>query len=159
MIPRVAYGVGWAILGLCILLFIVGLVQNPVQARRQQFELALAEAPPLELNLDLNAGSEFEAWQQSVSGRPRLWQPLMEPPKIDAPPPELQKMLGGVEPTRNTMGSGDTLRIQIKVDGKREWFSKGHQVKGCTIQDINDNEVMFTVVQDGRTHGIRVPRR
>ncbi|MDZ4860308.1 MAG: hypothetical protein SGI88_15125 [Candidatus Hydrogenedentes bacterium] len=159
IVQRAAYAIAWGVLALCVVLFVAGLVRNPVKAKRQQFDQRIAEASPEELNLDFNAGAEFEQWQQNVSARPKLWQPLVPPPAVVAPPPALLQMLAGVEPTRNTMGSGDTIRVQIRVDGKKEWFSKGQSIKGCTLQEITDTEVLFTVVQQGQTHGIRLPRK
>lgn len=159
MIIRYAYAAGWLLLACMLALLIAGFVRNPVNAKRQQFERQLADATPEEIDIDLSVDPKFEAWQQSISARAKLWGPLVPPPKVDAPPPALQQMLAGVEPTRNTMGSGPTTRIQVRVDGKKDWFGVGQQVKGCTIEEITPTDVLFTVVQDNVKHGIRLERK
>lgn len=156
---RIAYWVGGAVLAVLIVMLLIGFLQNPVEARRADLERRLSELSPVEPEFDLGADAKFEEWQQSVAARARLWGPLIPPQKAEAAPPALQQMLAGVEPTRNTMGSGDSAKVQIRVDGKKDWYAKGQQVKGCTIAEITPNDILFTVTQDERVHGMRLPRK
>ena len=153
------YAAGWIALAVLVVLFIVGSVRNPARAARAAFERRLAESAPAGIDIDLGRDMNFELWQRTVSARGKLWSPLVPPQQAQAAPPALQQMLAGVEPTRNTMGSGAGLRIQIRVDGKKDWYAKGQQAKGCTIEEITENDVLFTLVQDGAKHGIRLPRK
>lgn len=159
MTARYAYAVGWALLGLCVVLFVMVLVRNPVQAKRQEFDRRMADQTVEDFDSKFASDPEFEQWQNSVTSRPKLWGPLMAPPQAVAAPPALQQMLAGVEPTRNKMGSGPTQKIQVSVDGKKNWYAKGDLIKGCTVEEITENDVLFTLQQDGRKHGMRLPRK
>jgi hypothetical protein len=75
------------------------------------------------------------------------------------PPPDLAQVLAGVEPTRNTMGTGPTQKVQIRVDGARGWYAKGDQIKGCTIEEIAEAHVVFSTVHNGQKYGVPLPRR
>ena len=156
---RYGYAAGWIALGVCVVLLMLGVVRNPVQGQRQQFAQRMAELTTPEFDSDFASDPEFEAWQKSVSTRPKLWGPLVAAPQAVAAPPALQEMLAGVEPTRNKLGSGESLKIQISVDGKKDWFTKGQQVKGCTLEEITEGDVLFTLVQGGQKHGMRLPRK
>lgn len=153
------YGAGWIALAAMLVLLVVGAVRNPARAARAAFERRLADSAPTGIGLSLARDTNFDQWQRTVSGRANLWGPLVPPQKAQTPPPALQQMLAGVEPTRNTMGTGAGLRVQIRVDGKKDWYAKGQQAKGCTIEEITENDVLFTLVQDGAKHGIRLPRK
>ena len=150
---------GWIALAALAVLLVAGFVRNPTQAARKEFERQLAESAPSGIDINLESGPNLETWQRAVSGRAELWGPLVPPQKAEAPAPMLLEMLKGVEPTNRTLGSGSTQRIQIKVDGKKEYYGKGQQVKGCTIEEITANDVLFTLVQDGKVHGTRLPRK
>lgn len=153
------YAAGWIALAAMLGLLAIGSVRNPTRAARSELERRLADAAPTGIDIGLSRDTNVGEWQRIVSGRANLWGPLVPPQKAVAPPPALQQMLAGVEPTRNTMGSGATLKIQIRVDGKKEWYAKGQQAKGCMIEEITDNDVLFTLLQDGAKHGIRLPRK
>jgi hypothetical protein len=142
-----------------LVLLIVGFIRNPARAARIEFERTLAQSATDSVDINLARDPDFENWQRSISSRASLWGPLVPPQKAVAPAPKLQEMLQGVEPTRNTMGSGPSMRVQIRVDGKKEWFSKGQQAKGCTIEEITPNDVLFTLIQGSEKHGIRLPRK
>lgn len=153
------YAAGWAAIAILGVVLVVGFFRNPVRAERSKFDRTLADSASSDVGIDLSPDPDFTKWQRVVSSRADLWGPLVPPQKVAPPPPAMQAMLAGVEPTRNTMGSGENMRIQIRVDGKKEWFSKGQQVKGCTIEELTDADVLFTLVQDGAKHGIRLPRK
>lgn len=154
-----AYAAGWLALGVLAVLLVVGFVRNPTHALRRDFERQLAEDVPNEIDVDLARDPNFENWQRVVSSRANLWGPLVPPPKMEAPKPILAEILTGVEPTRNKIGSGEGVKVQIRVDGKKDFYARGDQIKGCTISEITDSDVMFTMVKDGLTHGIRLQRR
>ncbi|NUM56527.1 MAG: hypothetical protein HUU46_23085 [Candidatus Hydrogenedentes bacterium] len=154
-----AYVAAWIAIALCLVLFVAGFVRNPVLAERQRFERELAENAPTEIDISLERDPDFENWQRVVSSRANLWGPLVPPQKVEAPAPMLAEILAGVEPTRNKIGTGDSMKVQIRVDGKKDFYGKGDQIKGCTINEITDADVVFTLVKDGKTHGIRLQRR
>ena len=160
MIPRqYAYTAGWIALAAMAVLFVIGLVRNPTQAARKEIERQLAEAAESGVDLALEPDTESSEWQRSISGRPIIWGPLVPPQKVEAPPPSLADKLRGVEPTRNKIGSGPTLKVQIRVDGRKDYYGVGDQIKECTIKEITDAHVLFTLVHEGKTHGIPLPRK
>ncbi len=158
-LQRYAYAAGWIALATLLALLIAGIVRNPTQAARKEFKRQLADSAPDAIDIKLDSDPNVENWGRSISSRANLWGPLVPPQKAEAPAPMLQEMLKGVEPTNRTLGSGDKQRIQIRVDGKNEYYSKGQQVKGCTIQEITPTDVLFTLAQDGQQYGIRLPRK
>ena len=160
MIPKqYAYAAGWFALAAMAVLFVVGLVRNPTQAARKEIERQLAEVAESEIDIAFAPDAKSGEWQRSISGHPNTWGPLVPPQKVEAPPPSLQDRLRGVEPTRNKIGAGATMKVQIRVDGKKEYYGVGEQIKGCTIKEIADAHVLFTLVHEGKTHGIPLPRR
>lgn len=154
-----AYTAGWIALAAMAVFFVLGLVRNPTLAARKEIERQLADVANGEIDLSLASDAESAEWQRGISGRPNIWGPLVPPQKVEAPPPSLQDMLRGVEPTRNKIGSGAAMKVQIRVDGKKEYYGVGDQVKGCAIKEITDAHVLFTLVKDGKTYGIPLPRR
>jgi hypothetical protein len=156
---RYAYiGAGGILAGLSLLL-VVGMALNPVRERRALLERRVANASPPPLHFDFSTDPEFETWQRMVSAQPGLWRPLVAAPKVAPPPPLLEQMLAGVEPTPNEMGFGERLRVQIRVDGRKDWYSVGQQIKGCTIREITKDYIQFSVVQGGTEYRLNLPRR
>jgi hypothetical protein len=57
------------------------------------------------------------------------------------------------------MGTGDAVKAQIIVDGVKAWYAGGQQIKGCTIKDITDGAVLFSLIQGGQEYNVSMPRR
>lgn len=159
MLERAAYLVCSLVLAASLILLVLGSVRSPVAAERARFESELAAIQAPELDLEMEDAGAFEIWQRAIASNPRLWQPLTTAPARMLPPPDLAQVLAGVEPTRNTMGTGPTQKVQIRVDGARGWYTRGDQIKGCTIEEITDAHVVFSAVHNGQKYGIPLPRR
>lgn len=156
---RYVYGAAAVILAGLLLLLALGMAMNPVRERRARLERRIANTSPPAVHFDFSTDPEFETWQRMISSQPGLWRPLVAAPKATAPPPLLEQMLAGVEPTPNEMGSGDRLRVQVRVDGRKDWYSVGQQIKGCTIREIAKDYIQFSVVQGGTEYRMNLPRR
>ncbi|MCC6490565.1 MAG: hypothetical protein IT364_23975 [Candidatus Hydrogenedentes bacterium] len=140
-------------------LFVLGWANSPVQTRRSAMEAQLAQLVPPDFTFGTDQSPEYEAWQRAITSQPKLWEPLLKPQAAPPPPPNLAEALAGVVPTRNEVGSGANRKVQIQVEGRKDWYTVGQQVKGCAIREITDTAVLFTVIQGGQEYGIALPRR
>lgn len=156
---RVAAILAAGILAAIALLLVLGWVHSPVDAERVAFEKRLSQMDVPDWRFDDNQDPEFDAWQHAIAAQPRLWEPLLRPESKGAPPPVLANILAGVVPTRNEIGAGDSRKVQIQVDGVKDWYTKGQQIKGCTIKEITDATVLFSMAQGAQEFGIALPRR
>ena len=156
---RVATILAAGILAAITLLFVLGWVHSPVVAERVAFDRRVGQIDVPNWQFDDNQDPEFGAWQHAIAAQPRLWEPLLRPEAKGAPPPDLANILAGVVPTRNEIGAGDSRKVQIQVEGVKDWYTKGQQIKGCTIKEITDATVLFSVAQGAQEFGIALPRR
>ncbi|MCC6698049.1 MAG: hypothetical protein IT365_20675 [Candidatus Hydrogenedentes bacterium] len=156
---RVGYILIFGAFAAMAILFVLSWMNSPVETHRTALESQLDQLPPPDFQFNNAQNPEYEAWQRTIASQPKLWEPLLKPQAAPTPPPNLAEALAGVAPTRNEVGSGPTRKVQIQVDGRKEWYTTGQQVKGCAIREITDTAVLFTVVQDGQEYGIALPRR
>ena len=140
-------------------LFVLGWLNSPVQARRDAFEVQLAQMIPPDFQVNSGQNPEFEEWQRAIADQSKLWQPLFAPQAPPAPPPNLAEALAGVIPTKDEVGVGDGRKVLIQVDGRKDWYTVGQQVKGCAIREITEKTILFSVAQGGQEYGIELPRR
>lgn len=156
---RSLFIVGAGALVAILILFVLGWVKSPVREQRQSFKGQLDQIVIPDMQFGETQDPEYDAWQQAIANRPKLWQPLMRPQERKAPPPALAQILANVSPTRTEIGSGASRKVQIRVGGRPDWYTVGQQINGCTIKEITDTTVLFSVVQAGQEYGIPLPRR
>ncbi|MBX7256365.1 MAG: hypothetical protein K1Y02_08375 [Candidatus Hydrogenedentes bacterium] len=151
---RLALPVCVLVLVALLALLVLGFIKSPVAAERQRFAVQLEELEPPAYVAD-NTEADSAAWRNVVTSRTDMWAPLVKAAVQAAPPPNLSSMLAGVQPKRNKMAD----KIQIIVDGVKGWYGKGQQIKGCTIKDITDAGVVFSLSQAGQEYNVTIPRR
>lgn len=156
---RYATIIGGGILAAIVILIVLGILNSPIREMRKSFQYQLEQIVVPEMQFGDAENPEFDRWQMAIAAQPKLWEPLYKPQAQAAPPPNLAQQLNGVLPTRSGIGTGDSRKVQIQVDGQSNWYAVGDQIKGCVVKEISDTTVLFTVTQDGQEYGIALPRR
>jgi hypothetical protein len=156
---RYATILGAGVLAGIFVLFILGVLNSPVKADRDAFEYQLRSIAVPDLQFGDPESPEFDGWLQTIATRAKLWEPLFRPQAQGPPPPNLAQQLAGVFPSRNQIGSGETQKVEIQVDGRSGWYVVGQQIKGCEIKEFTDTVVLFSVAQGGLEYRIALPRR
>lgn len=151
---RIAFPVCVLILAALLALLAMGFYKSPVIEEKRRFAVELEELKPPEYVLE-GTEADSAAWRSTVTSRPDLWEPLVKAAVQAKPPPNLSTILAGVQPKRNKMAD----KIQIIVDGAKGWYGKGQQIKGCTIKEITDGGVLFSMMQDNQEYNVTIPRR
>lgn len=131
-----------------------GLFPGP-DARRANLAEALESDEPAGGGGGLDQPTPVAAAVERIAGNPGLWQPLVAPPQREEPPPDLKKILEGVQFTRRQ--SGD--RMLIEADGGRQWVGVGGQVRGLTVRRIEPGHAQLEMQRSGKTFSITVTRQ
>ncbi|MFP4190803.1 MAG: hypothetical protein ACLFU6_01910 [Candidatus Hydrogenedentota bacterium] len=107
-----------------------------------------------------SASIDFAALEENVVDRDDLWDQLISPPPERPDPPDLAGALRGVTVTRESMGSGEDMRVRIRTssDSRGSWKGVGDEVNGCTIIEINSDAVVFGQRAHGRMYTRSVSR-
>ena len=137
-----------------VALLVVGFYTRTVIAETTRVAGELEYLPPPPYAPD-STEADSSAWRNDVTVRADVWEPLVAAAVQAAPPPNLSALLAGVQPKRNKMAD----KIQIIVDGKKDWYGQGQQIKGCTIKEITDASVLFSLLQGGQEYNVSIPRR
>ncbi len=106
------------------------------------------------------AALDLAALEANVVERDDLWDQLVAPPPQRPNPPDLAGPLRGVTITRESMGSGDDLRVRVRTasDRRGSWMGEGDVVNGLTILEINSDSVVFGKREHGRMYTRSVNR-
>ena len=124
---RLATIAGLGFLAVIVAFIVLNLVRNPVEAK-----FAALDADGVVLSSGAESihtipETEYADLQRAITAKPNLWQPLIEapPPKKNAP--DFNRILAGVVVTRDKMGSGDGMKVRVKVPGGKhsgDWFAR-----------------------------------
>ena len=74
----------------------------------------------------------------------------------------MARMLAGIEPSlRSKIGRGESLKIRIATPAnpRGAFMGVGEIINGCTIKEIQDDAVSFTVEANGKIYEHRILRR
>lgn len=144
---------------------VVTFLDNPMDKRREILESNLALIQPVEEKWEIADNTDFSELRIDISGNNRLWEQLILPPPPPPPrppsPPDLNKMLAGVTPTKQSFGAGKSLKLKIITKGspKGEFFSVGDAINKVKIIAIDKEQVTFGLKFMGEqiTHSIPRP--
>ena len=132
---------------------------NPVGEKRQWLNQELSEIQPIEVIFD-KPQWDFKGWQDSVAGKPALWEELIEPPKAPPPPPptppNLNAMLKGVRALRQ--GVGKRAKIITPGDARGAFMGVGDMVNGLRIKEVTKTAVTFSLEWQGQELTTSIPR-
>ena len=144
--------------------FVVRAANDPAAAHRRELTQALAavgEQRPAREHFVVRPELDYGRLQSSIKSRPALWRELVPPPPPPAPPPpppppppNLGEMLRGVSVQRGQIGSGDAVQVPINVPGAggRAFYGVGDVINGLTIKAIDNRQVVFSLMHDGREY-------
>lgn len=138
-------------------------VHNPMDEHASALDAELAAIQPAPAEYSTDSGLNFERIYADVEGKSGLWNELVAPlpkPKPKPKPaaaPDLAKLLKGVSPGRNQVGS----RVQIKTptDRKGSYLGVGDQVNGVVILEIKRTEILFGITKNGKDYTHTLPRQ
>lgn len=144
---------------------VVTFLDNPMDKRWEVLESHLAKIQPVEEKWEIADNTDFSELRINISGNNRLWEQLILPPPPPPPrppsPPDLNKMLAGVKPTKQSFGAGDSLKLKIitKESPKGEFFSVGDAINKVKIIAIDKENITFGLDFRGKqiTHSIARP--
>ncbi len=127
------------------------IVDNPLEEQREWLNAELTAVRNAERGGDEYRAADFAGMEDAIRGKDQLWRPVVPEPEQAPPTPDLDAMLRGVSITRESMGSGDSLRVRVRTSGNRrgEWKGVGDQVNDLTIKEITDSAVVFSLVSHG----------
>ena len=72
------------------------------------------------------AAADLYAIECTIASKEALWRPLIRKPPQQKPPPDLNKLLKDIIPTRSQVGSGDSVRVKVLMspnDRTGRWVS------------------------------------
>lgn len=152
--------------GAVVLLFLGAAVgwfafNDPTEETRSDLAWELQQAQQRRANTGGGSASiDFAALEENVVERDDLWDQLIAPPPQRPSPPDLAGALRGVTVTRESMGSGQDLRVRIRTssDGRGSWKGVGDEVNGLTIIEITSDSVVFGRQAHGRMYTRSVSR-
>ncbi len=158
---RIIMGVGAA-----VLLFLGAAVgwfafNDPTEETRSDLAWDLQQAQQRQGNPGGGSASiDFAALEEDVVERDNLWDELISPPPQRPSPPDLAGALRGVTVTRESMGSGNDMRVRIRTssDSRGSWMGVGDEVNGLTIIEITSDSVVFGREAHGRMYTRSVSR-
>jgi len=140
----------------------MNLLAGPVDARRVALEFQLENARSYGAVDQAKANVNYEDIQYSISAKPNLWTPLTKAAKAALKPPNLEQMLSGVTISRNTVGSGEDVKIKIMSPENRggQWVGVGGNVRGLAVKSIDSRlgEVVFMTSFQGREYTYTLKR-
>ena len=143
---------------LCVGAFAFFASRNPMHERLAGFEAELAAVSAIDEEYTTIADVDFERLVTAIFARRMLWQQLVAPPappKRTVAPPNLEKMLKGVQiSSRLELGRGDTVKVNVKTaTSKRgEWKGVGDKVNGLEIVRITKQSVLFRLSRGGEEY-------
>lgn len=158
--PRSVYACGWICLAALTAACLWAFLHTPFAERR---EVLRAQMDSSATGGDESAQTnvDYEALQNAIASKDTLWRPLVKPPAQEAPPPDLQTMLGPVVLSRQQIGTGDAMRVKVFLDPndrRGRWISKGDDLNGLTVKEISPTEVVFSKEHKGSELTLAVPR-
>ena len=139
-------------------------VRDPMESRRQRLEARLMDVAPDPDAYTAPIAVEVALSYESIHENAALWRELIAAPPAPphyVMPPNLRKKLEGIVLTRNSIGSGDTLKVLIKsTDNPRGTFmGVGEKVNGVTILKIEKRSVLFGLSHQGKSYKYTILRR
>ena len=148
-----------ALAGLCALAA-YRTVENPLTDRRQAVDVELDRIKSIPVDFP-QPDWDFDKWHHEIVDKESLWQEIVPPPPPPPPkaptPPDLMKLLGGVQPTRQQVGP----RVLIKKPGDAQgsYYVVGDEINGVTISEITKQHVIFVRPWQGRQLSVRLERQ
>lgn len=153
--PRIFYIVSIAILAGIGALIALSVLNGSVQARKEGLRFRLENARAAGTMVEPEADVDYESIQYAIAAKPNLWSPLTTPQKAAVQPPDLAKILNGVSISRNTVGSGDNIKIKVTMPEDRagQWVGIGATVRGLRVKSIDRRgSVTFSQQFQGREY-------
>jgi len=153
-------GMAIALALICVLV-VNQLVRSPVEGRKALLDEQIAGARHVEAGGDDAPQRPYDEYQRIVGERASLWTPLIGLPEAPEQPPDWEQLLKGVAPTGAQIGEPPDVKIKLTLgpnDRRGDWVEKGMVVNGATITDITEDEVVFTIVKNGKTYAHKLRR-
>lgn len=153
MNARILATIGGAALSATILLLIYNFLRSPIAEKDAWLQTELAS-----LSADWEAGDAAEVNLQAardvITSKPALWRRLIAPPPPPRQPINVLDRLQGIQVTRQTMGSGETIKIRMVTPQapRGAWFKKGDVINGAVIKEISSTSVVFSVMDQGQEY-------
>lgn len=136
------------------------IARNPVAARQAEFEERLRQASRAEPEPIVRRPLSYAVFQEQISQRLFLWQPLVGPPETPPQEPNWASILGDLKVSQ-VVGEGAEIRAKISLgrkDSRGQWVTPGSVVNGAVVREISDKGVVFVIEQEGREYVRTVPR-
>ena len=150
---------GGAVLAALAVALAALLVNSPVSARRRGLEAELEAARRVEFTRPPRVDLPYDRFHQQITGKTALWSPVAEAPQAPEKPPEWDKILQNVRPTRQQIGAGPTRKVKVMMgpnDRQGRWVTVGENINGATVSEITDTHIVFRIQQGGKeyTHNL-----
>ncbi len=158
---RVLFAAGVVVLAALAVAIVMTVVSSPVAARRAELETQLETARIVDFAKPPRIELPYDRFHEQITGKPALWSPIAEPPKAPAKPPEWDKLLQGVRPTRQEIGTGNSRKVKVMLspnDKQGRWVRMGEAINGAIITDITATDIEFTMEQNGIAYTHRLGR-
>lgn len=158
---RTLFAAGAVVLAALAVGIAMTVVRSPVAARRADLETQLDTARIVDFARPPRIELPYDRFHEQITGKPALWSPIAEPPKAPVKPPEWDKLLQGVQPTRQEIGTGDSRKVKVMLspkDRQGRWVRMGEAINGAIITDITPTHIEFTIKQDGIDYTHRLGR-
>ena len=139
-------------------------MNDPMEARKAQLEEELQSIGPSSADYTMQPPGNLGELRAAVTSKTSLWQELIAAPAAPPPrvmPPDLQRRLQGVVPTRTSIGTGDNVKVLIKStkNPRGSFVGVGEKVNGTTLLKIEKTSVLFGVTHNGNQYTLSVPRK
>lgn len=167
---RIAAGICGAVTLGAAALFVMNLVNNPLDGRRAALGEDLDAIVPFDTDYTLSGGGDYDLLRAGISNKRAIWTELIEPPpRIVAPPrvippPDFLKLLKGVVPSRRAQVKIGGVVVKIKFNypgapGRRGAMHEvGDVIQNCAILSFQENSVTFGYMQEGKQYTHDLPR-
>ena len=165
---RIAAGIcGVVALGAAAL-FVLNLVNNPLDDRRAAHAEDLESIVPFDTDYSISGAGDYDLLRASISNKRAIWNELIEPPPPPAPvvqkipPPDFVKLLKGVVPSkRKQMKDGVVVKIRFAYPGagrRGKMHEVGDVIQNCKILAFNETTITFGYDQGGKQYTYDLPK-
>jgi hypothetical protein len=149
-------------------LFVMKVVNNPLDGRRIALASDLRTIKPVEEDYSVKGPENYDALRDAITTKRAIWTELIEPPPPPPPrvkvipPPDFEKLLRKVSVARGGRvkkgGVVVKVRFHHKGGGVRGVMHEvGDLINGCEILSFNKDSVTFGFNQGGKKYTYELP--